>query len=182
MEGALDFDSSLQWRKATNTLSIIYYLNCSEGIFASVDARLAINHAIDTQTLARDVFSGLALPATTIVSPFHLNSQRVALDPIPYDSAKARHLLQGVNTDKSIILRTPTYMPERAEAITHFVVTSLEAVGLKVEVEVEGDRAAYARQIGLDKKIGDMALFDSSPHSMFRVLDDKISSITRAVW
>ena len=29
---------------------------------------------------------------------------------------------------------------------------------------------------------GDMAIFDSSPHSTFRVLDDKISSVNRAVW
>ena len=30
--------------------------------------------------------------------------------------------------------------------------------------------------------MGDAAIFDSSPHSTFRVLDDKISGDSRAVW
>lgn len=182
VESALDFGSSLQWGKTTNTLSIIYYLNCNEGLFASADARLAVNHAVDAEALTRSVFHSLAAPATTIVSPFHLGAQGTATEPIPYDPAKAQRLLAGIDINKPIVLRTPTYMPERAEAITRFVVASLEAVGLTVDVQVEVDRAAYARQVGLDKNIGDMALFDSSPHSSFRVLDDKISGSTRAVW
>jgi peptide/nickel transport system substrate-binding protein len=182
VEGELRFEPELQWGRATNTLSIIYYLNCHEGVFASAEARLAINHAVDTAALARDVFHGLAVPSSTVVSPFHLGAQEAALEPIPYDVTQARRLLEGVDTSKPIVLRAPTYMPERAEAITRFVVASLEAVGLKVEVEVEVDRASYARQVGLDKKIGDMALFDSSPHSTYRVLDDKILSATLAVW
>lgn len=180
VEEKLAFEPELQWGKATNTLSIIYYLNCNEGIFASAEARLAVNHAVDTVALAQDVFHGLAVPSNTVVSPFHLGGQEAA--PIPYDPAKARRLLEGVDTSTPIILRTPTYMPERAEATTQFVARSLEAVGLKVIVEVEKDRAAFARQVGLEKRIGDLALFDSSPHSTFRVLDDKISSATRAVW
>ena len=182
VEDGLEFDPKLQWGKATNTLSVIYYLNCFQGLFASPKARLAVNHAVDTYALIRDVFHNLAIPATTIVSPFHLGAENAALKPIPYDVAEARHLLAGLDTSTPIILRTPTYMPERAEAITRFVATSLEAVGLTVTVEVETDRPAYARQVGHDKNIGDMALFDSSPHSTYRVLDDKISSVNRAVW
>ena len=182
VEGALRFEPNLQWGETPNTLSIIYYLNCHEGIFASAEARLAVNHAVDTAALAREVFDGLAIPSATIVSPFHLGARAAGLEPIPYDLAKARHLLRGVDVSVPIVLRTPTYMPERAEAITRFVVASLEEVGLMVNVEVEADRATYARQVGLDKKIGHLALFDSSPHSTYRVLDDKISSTTRAVW
>lgn len=182
VEGKLPLEEDLQWGKAVNTLSIMYYLNCNEGIFSSADARLAVNHAVDTTALAMEVFDDLAVPSSTIVSPFHLGSKEAALEPITYDVVEARRLLEGINTSKSIVLRTPTYMPERAEATTNFVVASLEAVGLKVIVEMETDRANYARQIGLDKKVGDLALFDSSPHSTYRVLDDKISSTTKAVW
>ena len=178
----LHFKSELQWGSATNTMSIIFYLNCFEGIFTSAKARLALNHAVDTVALARDVFHNLAVPSTTIVSSVHLGAQREILEPIPYDLIKARSLLEGLDTRKPIILRTPTYMPDRAEEITRFVVASLEAVGLKVVVEVEVDRAAYARQIGHDKNIGNLALFDSSPHSTYRVLSDKVSSTARATW
>ncbi|RDW59159.1 hypothetical protein BP5796_12083 [Coleophoma crateriformis] len=182
VEEELHFDPNFQWGRALNTLSIIYYLNCQEGMFTTANARLAINHAIDTAALARDVFHNLAVPSATVVSPFHLGAQEAALEPISYDVAKARQLLEGMDISVPIVLRTPTYMPERAEAITRFVVSSLEAVGLKVAVEVEVDRPAYARQVGLDKNIGDLALFDSSPHSTYRVLNDKISSETRAIW
>ncbi|KAF7556545.1 hypothetical protein G7Z17_g1347 [Cylindrodendrum hubeiense] len=182
LEKPPDFLPNLQWGRATNTLSVIYYLNCQNGIFTSPNARLAVNHAVDTAALALDVFNGLAIPSATIVSPFHLGSQKASLEPIPYDLSEAKRLLEGIDLSRPITLRTPEYMPDRAEAITSFVVSSLEAVGFKVTVEVEQDRAAYARQVGLEKEIGDLALFDSSPHSTYRVLDDKISSVTRAVW
>ncbi|CAM6002888.1 unnamed protein product [Sphagnum balticum] len=153
LENAIDLTPKLQWGRATNTLSIIFYLNCTEGIFSSTEAPLAVNHAIDTEVLALEVFHGLAIPATTVVSPFHLGSRNAA--PIPYDPAKARRLLDGLAiTRKNVVLRTPTYMPERAEAITAFVVSSLETVGLLVKVEIESDRASYARQVGLNKNIG----------------------------
>lgn len=182
VEGRLLFEEDLQWARTPNTLSVMYYLNCHDGIFTSAEARLAVNHAVDNIALARDVFHNLAIPAVTATSPFHLGASEVAKAPIPYDVVEARRLLEGIDLSKEIILRTPTYMPERAEAISRFVAASLEAVGFKVTVEVEPDRPAYARQVGHDKRIGDMALFDSSPHSTFRVLDDKISSKNRAVW
>lgn len=184
-EDLTEFDADLNWTRATNTLSVIFYLNSTHGIFAHPAARLAINHAIDTDRLIEEVFSGLAEPATTIASPFHLGAQEARLNPIPYDPAKARELFQTCGAEdlsEPLLLRTPTFMPERAEAISAFVAKSLEAVGLKVDVQVEPNRPEYARQVGLDKRIGDLALFDSSPNSTFRILDDKISSRTRAVW
>lgn len=108
VEDPLEFDSNIQWGKSTNTLSIIYYLNCREGIFKSPEARLAVNHAIDKELLAKEVFHGLAEPASTIVSPFHLGAQVAALNPIPFDVDQARYLLKDIDTTIPIILRTPT--------------------------------------------------------------------------
>ncbi|XUX71049.1 ABC transporter substrate-binding protein [Agrobacterium sp. rho-13.3] len=180
-EGKLDFDDVFQWGKATNTLSVMYYLNCSQGLFRSADARLAVNHAVDRAAMAREIFHGLAVPSSTIVSPFHLGMAKANLAPIAHDLEKAKRLLDRVDTDAIIRLRTPTFMPERAPEMSHFVADALEAVGLKVDVETELDRPEYARQIGR-KEMGDMAIFDSSPHSTYRILNDKISSETQAVW
>ena len=72
-------------------------------------------------------------------------------------------------------------MPERAPQISAHVAASLRDVGFTVDVETEHDRPEYARQVGA-KRIGDLAIFDSSPQSTFRVLDDKVSSRSRAVW
>lgn len=177
----LVFDESLAWGKAVNTLSVMYYLNCQQGIFRSPEARLAVNHAVDTGLIAEDIFHGLAVPSSTIVSPFHLGAARASLSPIAYDPAKARQLLDRVDASGTIRLRTPTFMPERAPDVSRFVALALEAVGLKVEIETEHDRPEYARQIGR-KEMGDMAIFDSSPHSTYRILNDKISSKPKAVW
>jgi peptide/nickel transport system substrate-binding protein len=181
IEGRLVFDEAFDWGRAVNTLSVMFYLNCSRGIFRSGEARLAVNHAVDTAAIAREIFHGLAVPSSTIVSPFHLGAAQADLSPIAYDPEKAKRLLGEVEVPGPIRLRTPTFMPERAPEISRFVAASLERVGLEVEIEVETDRPEYARQIGR-KEMGDMAIFDSSPHSTYRILNDKISSATRAVW
>lgn len=181
VEQRLQMDPRFQWGQAVNTLSVMYYLNCREGIFRDANARLAVNHAVDTAAIAADIYHGLAVPSSTIVSPFHLGAAKAGLQPIPYDPEKARQLLDTVDTHGVVHLRTPTFMPERAPEISRFVAASLEAVGLTVEVETETDRPEYARQIGR-KEMGDMAIFDSSPHSTYRILNDKISSVPQAVW
>ncbi|MQB23111.1 hypothetical protein DXT90_21015 [Agrobacterium tumefaciens] len=181
VDKALDFSPDYQWGKAVNTLSVMYYLNCSNGIFQSPAARLAVNHAVDSQAIADGIFHGLAVPSSTVVSPFHMGAVQANLSPIPFDRQKARRLLDGLDTSAEIELRTPTFMPERAPEISRFVAESLEAVGLKVSIKTELDRPEYARQIGR-KEMGDMAIFDSSPHSTYRILNDKISSATKAVW
>lgn len=178
----VNFDSSLRWGRLTSTLSVIYYLNCTEGIFTSPQARLAANLAIDNAALVKEVYHGLALPSATIVSPAHLGFPEAGLKPIPYNPERARELLKGLDTATPLILRTPTYMPEHAKKISSFVAKSLRQIGFDVEVKVETNRPEYARSIGFHKRIGSLALFDSTPNSTFRVLDDKISSASHATW
>lgn len=180
MHGAVDFDPRWQWGRAVNTLSVMYYLDCSGGLFASPEARLAANHAVDKARLIETIFQGLGVPASTVVSPFHLGMAR-GIAPIAYDPDAARRLLDMAGGPAEITLRTPLYMPERAPEISAFVAEALGAVGLSLTIETETDRPEYARQVGR-KAIGDMAIFDSSPQSTYRVLNDKISSVTKAVW
>lgn len=174
-------DDNLRWGRAGNTLSVMYYLNCAEGLFAHPTARLAANHAVDRERLLADLFGGLGIPAATVVSPFHLGMGGGQIRPLSYDLDRAKALLDASGGPTGIKLRTPLFMPERAPAISAFVSESLADLGLSVSVETEPNRPEYARQVGR-KEIGDLAIFDSSPQSTFRVLDDKISSTTRAVW
>ena len=178
----LDLKPPLIWGRVTSTLSVIYYFNCFSGIFSHPEARLAANLAIDHDRLVEAVYKGFAQPSATAVSPFHLGYQDADLEPIPYDPAAARDLLQKFDLTKPITLRTPEYMPEHALKISNFVASSLEAVGFNVQVEIETNRPEYARSIGLRKQVGDLALFDSTPNTTFRVLDDKLSSTNHATW
>lgn len=178
----VDFDPTLSWGRVPSTLSVIYYLNCPKGIFSSPEVCVAANLAVDRTALIKEVYHGLTTPAATIVSPHHLGFAESGLQPFPYDPVRARKLLEGVDLSAPITMRTPEYMPEHAQKISSFVAASLEAVGFKVKVELETNRPEYARSIGLRKQIGDLALFDSTPNSTFRVLDDKISSANNATW
>ena len=175
-----DQDSGLDWLRATSTLSVMAYLNCTRAPFDDVRMRSAVNLAVDRATIVRDVFHGLAEPAASVVSPFHLGMQE-PLSAVPYAPERARKLLDEAGGPDAIILRTPTFMPERAPLLAAAIARDLEREGWRVIVDEEPDRPEYARQIGR-KEMGDIALFDSSPNSTFRVLNDKISSRVRGTW
>lgn len=181
MHGAIDFDPRYVWQRAVNTLSVMSYLNASAGLFTSAAARLAINHAVDQQAIVDTLFQGLGVPSATVVSPYHLGFREAAVTPLRYDPELARRLLDGVDIPSGIVLRTPEYMPEKSLEITRMVQQALVAVGVPSRIDVQTDRPEYAREIGR-KEMGDVAIFDSSPHSTFRILDDKISTVTKAVW
>ncbi len=172
----------LDWTRAGNTLSVMYYLDCRQGLFAHAAARMAANLAVDRRAMLDQLFHGLGVPATTIVSPWHLGHAQAALPPLPHDPDAAKRLLDqaGGGADE-LLLRTPLHMPEGAPAISAMIADALGRIGLRVRIETEPDRPDYARQVGRGR-IGDLAIFDSSPSSTFRVMDDKISAATRGQW
>jgi len=171
----------LDWGSALNTLSVMHYLNCAEGVFAHPAARLAINHAVDRQALLDDLFHGLGRLSATVVSPLHLGGRAAGVAPIPFDPEQAKRLFEAAGVAGPIVLRTPLTLPEKAREITQAVADALGRVGVATRIEEQPDRPEYAREVGR-KVIGDVAIFDSSPHSTFRVLDDKVSSANQAVW
>lgn len=181
LEAGPRFEEAFDWQRAPNTLSVMQYLNCAAGAFAHPAARLAANLAVDRQAILDGLFHGLGVPAATVVSPLHLGARTAGLAPIPHDPERAKRLFEEAGVAGPLLLRTPETMPEKAREITEAVAEALGRVGVATQVEVQADRPEYAREVGR-RRIGDAAIFDSSPHSTFRVLDDKISSATRAVW
>lgn len=167
--------------QAANTLSVMYYLDCARGAFASAEMRRAANLAVDAQAIVDELFAGLGILASTVVSPFHLGHREAALAPIPHDPVAARAAFAKAGPQSELLIRTPLHMPEKAVEISRMVARHFEIAGLPARMEMEADRPEYARQVGRGQ-IGDMAIFDSSPHSTFRVLNDKISSTTRGQW
>jgi peptide/nickel transport system substrate-binding protein len=181
LEAGPDFAAPLHWGRALNTLSVMFYLNCAEGAFAHPAARRAINHAVDRQAIIDGLFHGLGAVASTIVSPLHMGMRASAPPPIPFDPEAAKRLFEKAGTTGPLHLRTPTFMPEKSLEISQAVAHDLDRLGIPVRIEVQQDRPEYAREVGR-KVIGDLAIFDSSPHSTFRVLNDKVSSAVRGIW
>ncbi|WP_137126346.1 ABC transporter substrate-binding protein [Roseomonas sp. HF4] len=171
----------LTWGEAPNTLSVMFYLECRRGVFAHPAARRAANHAVDAQAIVDELFHGMGVPAATIVSPFHLGHAEAGLVPIAPDRDLARRLLDEAGGGAEVLIRTPLHMPEKAPAISAMVADGLRAIGLDPRIQEVADRPDYARQVGRGQ-IGDMAIFDSSPASTYRVLNDKISSAVRGQW
>jgi peptide/nickel transport system substrate-binding protein len=95
--------------------------------------------------------------------------------------ARARALFDQVPMPDELVLRTPEYMPDRAPEVSRAVADQLGALGIRVRIEIGTDRPQYARDVG-SKKIGHMALFDSTPLSSYRVLQEKISGRHQGVW
>lgn len=171
----------LLWQEKANTLSVMCYLDCRRGAFAHPAARRAVNLAVDRHGILAELFHGMGVPATTAVSPFHMGHAEAALDPIPYDPEAARRLLAEAGATEEILIRTPLRLPEKAPQVCRMVAGQLAAVGLAARIEEEADRPDYARQVGRGR-IGDMAIFDSSPASTYRVLNDKVSSAVQGQW
>ena len=162
-------------------LSVIFYLDCTRGLFASPRARRAANHAVDVQAIIDRIHHGLALRASTIVSPRHHGFAAAGTRPFAHDPGMARALLDGCEGGGELVIRTPRTLPDRAVETSLAVAEDLSRVGLRARLDIQEDRPEYAREVGR-KHIGDMAIFDSSPHSTYRILEDKVSSAARGTW
>jgi peptide/nickel transport system substrate-binding protein len=110
-----------------------------------------------------------------------MGARAAGLAPIAHDPDRAKRLFDAVGLDGPVHLRTPMTLPEKAREVTQAVADSLARIGVPSVIEEQHDRPEYAREIGR-KNTGDVAIFDSSPHSTFRVLNDKISCRAQGVW
>lgn len=169
-----------RWGKVGNTMSVVAFLNGFTEPFNQLEARRAINMAIDINRLIRDVWPGLAIPSATVVSPFHYGYPE-GLAPITYDPNAANEIFSKIGMPSELVLRTPTFLPDRSIQVCQHLSAQLDRWGVKVRIDVVEDRFDYARQVGA-RQIGHMAMFDSTPHSTYRILREKVSSHHKWMW
>ena len=167
-------------RRTLNTLSVTAFFNGFTEPFSRPEARLALNLAVDVDAIIREVWGGLAIPATTIVSPNHPGYPG-DLSPSLHDPEGAKRLLDGLELPGTLDLRTPHITPDRALRVTQMIGDQLDRIGVRINVDEQRDRQAYAQEVG-SKKIGHLAIFDSSPLSTYRVLREKVSSRAKGLW
>ncbi len=164
------------------TLAVVFFMNLFRGPCTDVRVRRAINLAVDREAIVRDVLGGAADLLTGPMSRFAFGvDPEVA--PYPHDPAAARRLLAeaGVGAETVLTIRAPTSTPMEGPALAAAVAGDLSRVGLRSVIQLEPDRPAYARQIRY-KQIGDLACFDSSPLSTYRVLREKLSARYEGWW
>lgn len=171
------------WAAYTDPTAIIFLLNAARGPCADPRVRRALTLAVDRARLIDTVLDGDGDILSGFVSGVHfgVSERQGAADLSNPDTARALLAEAGFADGLALTVDTPTRLPDEALALTRALGDQLAAVGVTLTARVTEDRVAYAEQVR-DKRIGDLAVFDSSPMSTFRVLYEKIDSRIAGSW
>ena len=164
-----------------NPVAIIFLMNASKGPLTDSRLRRALDLALDRDALVRDVMAGGATPLYGFVSPAHFGASH---SPAPArDLALARNLLAEAGFADGLVLGVscPTRLPDEAIRLTAALAAQLALIGVTLDVTYHEDREAYAHMVRR-KEIRDLAVFDSSPLSTYRVLVEKLDARVKGSW
>jgi peptide/nickel transport system substrate-binding protein len=163
-------------------LAIIFMANAQEGACRDPRVRQALNYALDVDQIIAEIKHGAAKPLNGYLTPHHFgyNPETPAY---PYDPERARSLLAeaGYEDGLDLVFDIPSTMPDEAPALAQMMAEQYAEVGINVEIVEHQDRAAYSEMVR-EKRINDLAAFDSSPSSTYRVLMEKLHSGRRGPW
>ena len=162
-------------------VAIIYLMNAAQGPLADSRIRRALDLALDRTALVEGVMAGGACPLQGFISPVHFGAGQ---DPAPrQDLSQARSLLASAGYLNGLTLgvNCPTRLPDESVLLTSHLADQLAQIGVTLDVTYHEDREAYAHMVRR-KEIRDLAVFDSSPLSTFRVLIEKLDARVRGSW
>jgi peptide/nickel transport system substrate-binding protein len=133
------------------------FINSSKAPLNNVLVRQAINYAIDTSTIVKDILDGYGVPVATWQSAASFGNDP-SLKPYPYDPTKAKALLAQAHFDGSKAINftidgTDTVFKQEAEVM----VAELQQVGIKVNLQTVAPTVLYNTDI--PKRTYDMAEF-----------------------
>lgn len=165
-------------------LCIIFLLNLFAGATQDIRVRKALNHAVNLKAIIADpqIAAGHAHPLAGPLTARHHGIPEHK-QPYGYDPDAARQLLAeaGYAAGLDLALALPARFPDESIALAQRVAADLQAVGVNVTLTVYQDRPAYAQRVR-DKQFGDIACFDSSPASGWRVYREKLDSRQQGPW
>ncbi len=134
------------------------FLNGRKAPLNNVLVRQAINYAIDTRTIVKDVLDGFGVPVATWQSSASFGNDP-SLKPYPYDPAKAKALLAQAHYDSS---KTLTFTIDGTDSVfkqvAEVVVAELQQVGINVNLVTVATTVLYNTDIPKGT-YGDMAEF-----------------------
>lgn len=173
-------DADLSLLTGPGSTSYVLQMNFRSPPFDDPNVRAAINHAIDREGIARQVFSGLAAPATGLFPPQIPYADSPMPDNYTFDAAQAQALLaeagwtpgsdgilskDGQPFQVSLVVDSAVF--PQAKSMAEVVQANLKEVGIAVEVRLLEYEAWYAaleaNDYGLTIQITWGAPYD--PHS-----------------
>jgi len=167
-----------------SNVCMIYFFNAQKGPCMYKRVRQALNYGIDKKKLIDDVLDGAAYPLESVFSPLSLG-----YDPdipgYPFDPDKAMKLLAdaGYGDGLEIALNKPFGDGWGTKILSENLREQYELIGVNLEIKSYPDDApgGYSDFVK-SKQIDDMAWFDSSPLSTYRVCREKLHSRYQGAW
>ena len=167
-----------------SNVCMIYFFNAQKGPCKDKRVRQALNYGINKQTLIDEVLDGAGYPLESVFSPLS-----PGYDPeipgYPYDLDKAKKLLKeaGYGDGLQIVMNKPYGAEWGTDKLSENLREQYRLIGVDTVISSYPDQipGAYSDFVKF-KQIDDMAWFDSSPLSSYRVCREKLHSVYKGAW
>ncbi len=172
---------------ATATMSptsacIVLMCNAATGVCADTRVRQALNYALNVPAIIELVREGAATPLNGALTRLHLGYDPIT-PPYEYDPHRAQALLEaaGHRHGLEVVLDIPTTIPNEAPALAAILTEHYRDVGITLRTRAFTDRPAYSEMVK-SKRMDDLACFDSTPISTYRVMREKFHAGVAGPW
>jgi len=167
-----------------SNVCMIYFFNAQKGPCVDKQIRQALNYGINKKTLIDLALDGAGYSLESVFSP--LSPGYIPDVPgYPYDPEKARRLLSDAGYDDGLklVVNKPYGDGWGTEVLTNNLLEQYKLIGVELEISSYPDDTdgGYSDMVKA-KDIGDMAWFDSSPLSSYRVCREKLHSGYKGAW
>ena len=142
---ALAGTSGINVQHTTSTDSILLAFRCNKPPFDNAKLRLAVAHAINTPSIVKDIYGGYAVVNEMFGQPHTIGYKADPAFP-KFDKAKAQQLLADAGFPGGQGLPQLTFMSTtgaypKIQEISQFIVQNLQAIGIKVNLQVMDETA-----------------------------------------
>ena len=182
VRGGVERERGIAIREVPTSGCVVFLCNAAGAACSDRRVRQALNHALDVPALIAEVKDGAARPLNGPLTPLSLGHDPSA-PPYRHDPKTARRLLRdaGHANGLELELYVPVTTPDEAPALAEAAANQYAQVGIGLTVRMIADRAEYAAMVKA-KQIGDLACFDSTPVSTYRVLREKFHGRVAGPW
>ena len=142
-------NNKLQVMMVDSLDNLHFALNMQKDIFKDARVRQAVNYAVDKDAIAKNIYSGLAVPLTkSPVSPFLWGYSAVG-DYYKFNPAKARELLKdaGIKPGTKLVMWIPDGRYPQDRQVGEATAGYLREVGFDVQIQ-KMEWATYIGRVG----------------------------------
>ncbi|MBT3283519.1 ABC transporter substrate-binding protein [Candidatus Bathyarchaeota archaeon] len=167
-----------------SNVCMIYFFNAQKGPCMDKRVRQALNYGIDKKRLIDEVLNGAAYPLESVFSPLSLGYVP-DVPGYPYNQEKAKKLLAeaGYGDGLQISLNKPFGDGWGTKVLSENLHDQYELIGVDLKINsYPNDNPGEYSDFVKAKEIDDMAWFDSSPLSTYRVCREKLHSGYKGAW